>query len=70
MGLHRHPSVRSARIAALACEVLGDPEKAARWLRQPNRALAGRAPLSLLDTELGAREVEAVLRRIEYGVFS
>ena len=70
MDLHRHPSVRSARITALACEVLGDPEKAARWLRHPNRALAGRVPLSLLDTDLGACEVEAVLGRIEYGIFS
>ena len=62
--------VRFARIAAFASEVLGDDAKASRWLQRPNRALSGSPPLSLLDTDLGAREVEAVLGRIEYGVYS
>ena len=61
---------RLARIAALAINVLGSHEKACRWLTKENRALAGEAPLSLLDTEIGARQVEAVLGRIEHGVFS
>ncbi len=62
--------VRLARIAAFASDVLGDDAKASHWLRRPNRALSGRPPLSLLDTDLGAREVEAVLGRIEHGVYS
>src|SRR5262245_38027114 len=53
--------VRFARIAAFASDILGDDAKASRWLQRPNRALSGRPPLSLLDTDLGAREVEAVL---------
>jgi uncharacterized protein (DUF2384 family) len=40
------------------------------WLAAPNRALEGTAPLSLLDTDIGTQEVEAVLTRIEQGVFS
>jgi putative toxin-antitoxin system antitoxin component (TIGR02293 family) len=61
---------RLARIAAQAVGVLGTDEKAAMWLRRPNRALNGEAPLSLLDTDLGARQIEDVLGRIEHGVVS
>lgn len=61
---------RLARIAAQAADVLGSTDKAARWLRQPNRALGGRVPLALLDTDAGTREVEEVLGRIEHGVVS
>jgi len=61
---------RLARIFALATEALGSDEKAKRWLTKENRALGGNTPLSLLDTEIGARQVEAVLGRIEHGVFS
>jgi len=62
--------VRLANVAAKAAAVLGEKRKAARWLHRPNRALGNRVPLSLLDTDLGARQVEAVLLRIEHGVFS
>ncbi len=58
---------RFARIVALADEFLGDHEKAIRWLKHPNRALGGIAPVEALDTELGARQVENVLGRIAYG---
>ena len=49
---------------------LGDPEKAGRWLSQPNRALDGQRPLTLLDSDAGALAVERVLGRIEHGVYS
>jgi putative toxin-antitoxin system antitoxin component (TIGR02293 family) len=62
--------VRIARIGALAEETLGSTRKAASWLRTPNRALAGEAPVSRLDTDVGAREVEDLLSRIAYGVHS
>jgi putative toxin-antitoxin system antitoxin component (TIGR02293 family) len=61
---------RVARVAALAEEILGDKEKAVRWLRRPNRALGGKTPLAALDTDLGASQVETVLHRVEHGVFS
>ena len=57
---------RLARIVALAKHYIGDDEKAMRWLRRPNRALAG-VPMEVLDTEAGARAVEAILGRIAYG---
>ncbi|HHB12412.1 MAG TPA: DUF2384 domain-containing protein [Chromatiales bacterium] len=61
---------RVAHIAALAEQALGSRERAARWLNTPNQALGGVSPLSLLDTEVGARQVEQILGRIAYGVFS
>ena len=61
---------RLARLAAQAVEVLGSEDKASRWLHTPNRALDGEAPLTLLDTDLGARQVEDLLGRIEHGVYS
>ncbi len=60
--------VRLARIAALAEDVLGSRENAARWLVTGNRALGGRTPLSELDTDLGADEIEAVLQRLTHGI--
>jgi putative toxin-antitoxin system antitoxin component (TIGR02293 family) len=60
---------RLGRIATLAEEVLGDRSKAARWLRAENRALGSATPLSRLDTDLGAEEVEAALLRLAHGVF-
>ena len=39
-----------------------------RWLRQPNRALGGVAPLACLDTEPGRRQIEAILYQIRYGM--
>jgi putative toxin-antitoxin system antitoxin component (TIGR02293 family) len=50
-----------------AIRFIGDGPKATRWLRRPNRALGGSAPLALVDTELGARTVENILGRIAYG---
>src|SRR5690348_279690 len=58
---------RLARIVALSKHYLGNEEAGTRWLKRPNRALGGRAPLDLIETELGARTVENVLGRIAYG---
>jgi len=63
-------TLRMARVVALAQEVLGSDEKASHWLSNPNRALAGRPPFDLLDTDLGVRSVEEVLHRIAYGIYS
>src|SRR5437867_2847310 len=50
--------LRLARIGATAEEVLESRDKAVAWLHRPNRALGGRRPLEMLDTDLGAHEVE------------
>jgi len=61
---------RLARIVAIANEYLGDHERAMRWLKHPNRALGGVAPVAAIDTELGARQVESIMGRIAYGGIS
>lgn len=51
-------------------EVSGTESKALAWLTRPNRALKSRIPLSLLGTKVGNARVEAILGRIEHGVYS
>lgn len=60
---------RLARIVAYGHVVLGDMEKVRTWLKTSNRGLGGEIPLSLLATDIGARQVEEVLQRIEYGIY-
>lgn len=62
--------LRYARIAARAEEIFENAQTAKNWLRRPNQALGGEIPLNLLDTETGVNQVEDVLTRIEYGVYS
>lgn len=63
--------MRVSRIFARAVDVHdGDLERAGAWLRSPIPALGGKRPLDFLSTEVGAREVEAILGRLEDGVFS
>ncbi|MCX7012540.1 MAG: MbcA/ParS/Xre antitoxin family protein [Candidatus Sumerlaeota bacterium] len=51
-------------------DIFGGADKARRWLRAPNRALGGKSPMDLTGTSAGIKEVERLLGRIEYGVYS
>lgn len=62
--------LRYARIAARAEEVFEEVESAQNWLKRPNQALNGEIPLNLLDTEAGVEQVDDLLSRIEYGIYS
>ena len=62
--------LRLARVGAQAVATLGSEEKAVQWLRRPNRALGKRVPLDLIDSDIGTRQVEEVLGRIEHGNIS
>lgn len=62
--------VRLARVVERAEEVFDDLDTALNWLKSPNAALSGAAPLSLMDTEIGAESVLTTLGRIEHGVFA
>ena len=72
--LNRHESdrlIRLGRIFALAVELFeGDVNAASEWLQTPSHALGDHTPLEFSSTELGAREVEAVIGRMEHGVFT
>ncbi len=62
--------VRFARLLGKAVEVLESDDHARQWLTSPQFGLGGAVPLDYADTEVGAREVEDLLGRIEYGVYS
>ncbi|MDR1282996.1 MAG: DUF2384 domain-containing protein [Opitutaceae bacterium] len=59
--------IRVARIRNLASEIFTDGEAIREWLAQPAPAFNGVPPLDLLDTDTGARQVEALLRGIANG---
>ncbi|MEX2607337.1 MAG: antitoxin Xre/MbcA/ParS toxin-binding domain-containing protein [Kiritimatiellia bacterium] len=66
-------SDRLFRVSALfqmALEVFEDRVEARQWFTTPKRALGGKTPLEFSETEVGAREVEDLLGRIEYGVYA
>ncbi len=62
--------VRYARILNRVTEFFQSRKAAAEWLNSPAFAFNGETPLDYADTEIGAREVEALVGRIEHGVFS
>jgi putative toxin-antitoxin system antitoxin component (TIGR02293 family) len=59
--------VRLTRIQAMAEDVFGDVDKANRWLRQPLGVLDGRSPLEVARTDSGARLIEQILAKIDWG---
>lgn len=62
--------VRIGKLFDKAVQVFGNDEAtAAEWFKRPARALGGRTPLEMMETEIGSQEVYALLVRIEHGVF-
>ncbi len=62
--------VRYQRLLKKAEDVFGDASNAREWLTQKQAGLGNAVPLEFAKTEIGAREVENLLGRIEYGVYS
>jgi putative toxin-antitoxin system antitoxin component (TIGR02293 family) len=48
----------------------GDVKAAVNWLTSAKKALNGQAPVLYARTELGAREVENLIGRLDHGIFS
>lgn len=71
--LRPEESERVLRIARLIEDATrlheGDLDQARTWLKTPKRALDGKTPLEMGRTEVGAREVENLLGRLEHGVY-
>ena len=61
--------LRVIRTVSLAESVYGTRERALEWLRKPHPRLQGRAPLWLLNTDIGSRIVEELLVQIDEGMF-
>ena len=63
--------LRLSRVFAQALELFeGDAAAARRWFYTPDKALAGEKPIAFARTELGSREVEALIDRLEQGVLT
>jgi putative toxin-antitoxin system antitoxin component (TIGR02293 family) len=57
-------------LLGLAVSALESLEAARAWLGSPQVGLGGAVPLEYAETEVGAREVEDLLGRIEFGVYA
>jgi len=63
--------LRVSRIFELAVDLFeGDVNAARQWLQTPQRGLAKEMPLEFASTDVGAREVENLIARLEHGVFA
>lgn len=63
--------VRAARVFGKTLALFeGDLGAARTWFSTPAPALANRMPQDVSATEVGAREVENLIGRLEHGVFS
>lgn len=63
--------LRVSRLFAQALELFeGNRDAATGWLVAAQSALGNAAPLDLARTEVGSREVERLIARLEHGVFS
>lgn len=60
-------AVRLLRIQSLAEDTFGGVDKASLWLRRPLAELNGETPLTVAQTEAGARLIEMVLGKIAWG---
>lgn len=64
-------ALRASRLFGRTLELFeGDATAARAWLSSVQPALGGAVPLSVAKTEIGAREVEHLIGRLEHGVFS
>ena len=61
-----HPEVE---IVAKALAIIGSPNQLSRWMNTSLPALHGQTPYSLMNSEGGRKQVEAVLGRIEHGIY-
>lgn len=70
----QYESERLFRIAAIFEEALvlfnGDNKAARRWLCLPSAFFENKSPLTMIETEVGAREVQNFIGRLEHGVFT
>lgn len=63
--------VSISRLLSLAIGLFeGDVRNALDWFTAKNRALGSLSPLDAASTEVGSREVESLIGRLEHGVFT
>ena len=63
--------LRASRLFGKTLELFeGDRDAATEWLTTAQLALGGAVPLDLANSEVGSREVERLVGRLEHGIFS
>jgi putative toxin-antitoxin system antitoxin component (TIGR02293 family) len=63
--------LRASRLFGKTLELFeGDRGAATEWLTSAQPALGGAIPLALARTDVGTREVERLVGRLEHGVFA
>lgn len=63
--------LRASRLFGKTLELFdGDRDTATEWLTTAQPALGGTIPLDLARTDVGAREVERLVGRLDHGVFA
>lgn len=62
--------LRVARIRNLARQVFASDRAVGEWLFKRDSALGSLAPIDILDTEVGGREVEELLLSLAHGQFA
>jgi putative toxin-antitoxin system antitoxin component (TIGR02293 family) len=60
---------RFNRITQQAINLFEDTDRALKWLQTPKDSLAGITPLVAISTDEGAKQVEEILYRTEYGIY-
>ena len=63
-------ALRAARVLALSEKVFASRDKALSWMRQPKKRFEGETPMTMLQTEAGARLVEGMLIQTDEGMFA
>ncbi len=63
--------LRASRLFSAVIELFeGDLESAREWIAKPQQGLGGATPLAFARTDIGSREVENLIGRLEYGIVS
>jgi putative toxin-antitoxin system antitoxin component (TIGR02293 family) len=63
--------LRASTVFDMAVELFeGDADAATQWLQTPQRGLGGQIPLEFASTDVGAREVENLIGRLEHGIIA
>jgi putative toxin-antitoxin system antitoxin component (TIGR02293 family) len=60
-------TLRTMELTAMATEVFGSRENAARWLKKPHPLLDGESPLGYATNHYAATRVKSMLAALRYG---
>ena len=65
----KHEPSPEVELLLKALRIAGSPQRLAEWMQTPIPALNGQTPYTLLESEEGRKQINAVLGRIDHGVY-